>query len=64
MTANWKNRSLFVADNIHIMRGMNSESVDCIATDPPFNAKRVFNAPLGSRSAEPIRFQVRRTAFR
>ena len=49
---NWQNRTLFVADNIHILRGMNSESVDCIATDPPFNAKRVFNAPLGSRSAE------------
>ena len=51
MTANWQPRTLFVADNIHILRGMNSESVDCIATDPPFNAKRVFNAPLGSRSA-------------
>ena len=50
--ANWPNRTLFVADNIFILRGMNSESVDCIATDPPFNAKRVFNAPLGSRSAE------------
>ena len=48
---NWHNRTLFVADNIHILRGMNSESVDCVATDPPFNAKRVFNAPLGSRSA-------------
>lgn len=48
---NWRNRTLFVADNIHILRGMNSESVDCIATDPPFNAKRVFNAPLGSKSA-------------
>ena len=52
MAANWQNRTLFVADNIHILRGMNSESVDCIATDPPFNAKRVFNAPLGSRAAE------------
>ncbi|MDE0045379.1 MAG: DNA methyltransferase [bacterium] len=31
---------------------MNSESVDCIATDPPYNAKRLFNAPLGSRAAE------------
>ncbi len=50
-TPNWENRTLFVADNIHIMRGMNSESVDCIATDPPFNAKRIFNAPLGSKSA-------------
>ena len=34
------------------MRGMNSENVDCIATDPPFNAKRVFNAPLGSKAAK------------
>ena len=49
---NWQNRTLFVADNIRILRGMNSESVDCIATDPPFNKKRIFNAPLGSRQAE------------
>ena len=31
---------------------MDSEAVDCIATDPPFNAKRVFNAPLGSKAAD------------
>ena len=49
---NWDHRTLFVADNIRILRGMNSESVDCIATDPPFNKKRIFNAPLGSRKAE------------
>lgn len=49
---NWKNRSLFINDNIRILRGMNSETVDCIATDPPFNAKRMFNAPLGSQAAE------------
>lgn len=49
---NWNNRTLFVADNIRILRGMNSESVDCIATDPPFNKKRIFNAPLGSRQAK------------
>ena len=42
MTANWQNRTLFVADNIFILRGMDSESVDMIATDPPFNAKRLF----------------------
>ncbi len=52
MAENWKNRSLFVADNIRILRGMNSESVDLIATDPPFNAKRIFNAPLGSKQAK------------
>lgn len=49
---NWNNRTLFVADNIRVLRGMNSESVDCIATDPPFNKKRIFNAPLGSKQAK------------
>ena len=48
---NWANRTLFVSDNIFILRGMDSESVDCIATDPPFNSKRAYFAPLGSRSA-------------
>ena len=51
-TPNWSNRTLFVADNIFVLRGMDGESVDCIATDPPFNAKRVFNAPLGSKAAD------------
>lgn len=49
---NWNNRTLFVADNIRVLRGMNSESVDCIATDPPFNSKRIHNAPLGSPRAK------------
>lgn len=48
---NWQNRTLFVRDNAQILRGMNSESVDCIATDPPFNSKRAYFAPLGSRAA-------------
>ncbi len=48
---NWDHRALLVADNIHVLGDMNSESVDCIATDPPFNARRLFNAPLGSRAA-------------
>jgi len=52
MTANFKSRTLFVADNLPVMRGMNSESVDLIATDPPFNTKRIHNAPLGSRTAQ------------
>lgn len=48
---NVRNRTLFVADNLAILRGINSGSVDLIATDPPFNACRTFNAPLGSRAA-------------
>ena len=31
------NRTLFIADNPPVMRGIDSESVDLIATDPPFN---------------------------
>lgn len=37
---NIANRTLFVADNLRVLRGIDSESVDLIATDPPFNAKR------------------------
>ena len=46
-----KNRLLYIHDNLPVMRGMNSDSVDLIATDPPFNTKRQFNAPMGSRAA-------------
>lgn len=51
---NIKNRTIFVGkncDNLHVMRGIDSASIDLIATDPPFNSKRSFNAPLGSRAA-------------
>ena len=46
------NRTLYIADNIRVLRGINTASVDLIATDPPFNSKRQFNAPLGSRAAK------------
>ena len=41
---NWKNRTLFHGDNLNFLRAMNSESVDLIATDPPFNKGRDFHA--------------------
>ncbi len=41
---NWKNRTLFHGDNLKFLRAMNSESVDLIATDPPFNKGRDFQA--------------------
>ena len=46
------NRILYVADNLRVMRGIDSNSVDLIATDPPFNTKRLQNAPFKSRAAE------------
>ena len=33
------------------MRGMNSESVDLIYLDPPFNSKADYAAPIGSAAA-------------
>ncbi len=44
MRANWQNRTLFHGDNLKFLRAMNSESVDLIATDPPFKKGKDFHA--------------------
>lgn len=51
MSPNWSNRTLFHGDNLDFMRAMNSESVDLIATDPPFNKGRDFHATPDSLAA-------------
>ena len=51
MIANWSNRTLWTGDNLDIMRGMNSASVDLIYLDPPFNSNRDYAAPIGSEAA-------------
>ena len=43
--------TLFTGDNLYIMHGMNSASVDLIYLDPPFNSKRTYSAPIGSKAA-------------
>ena len=48
---NWKNRTLWTGDNLDIMRGMNSASVDLIYLDPPFNSNKNYSAPIGSEAA-------------
>ena len=48
---NFKNRTLWTGDNLDIMRGLNSESVDLIYLDPPFNSNRNYAAPIGSAAA-------------
>ena len=58
MTPNWQNRTLFHGDNLAFLRAMNSESVDLIATDPPFNKGRDFHATPDSLAAG-ARFQDR-----
>ena len=51
MKQNWKNRTMWTGDNLPILRGMNSESVDLIYLDPPFNSNRDYSAPIGSEAA-------------
>ena len=48
---NWVNRTIWTGDNLDIMRGMNSGSVDLIYLDPPFNSNRTYAAPIGSEAA-------------
>ena len=51
VTPNWANRTLWTGDNLDIMRGMHSESVDLIYLDPPFNSNKNYAAPIGSEAA-------------
>ena len=48
---NWANQTVWTGDNLPIMRGMNSESVDLIYLDPPFNSNHDYSAPIGSAAA-------------
>ena len=41
---NFPNNTIYKLDNLDVLRGMNSETVDLIATDPPFNEKRITSA--------------------
>ena len=44
MTTNFANRTLYHGDNLDFLRGMNSQTVHLIATDPPFNKNKDFHA--------------------
>ena len=41
---NFESRTLYHGDNLPFLRGMNSGTVDLIATDPPFNKSKDFHA--------------------
>ena len=51
MNANVNPKTIFTGDNLPIIRGMNSESVDLIYLDPPFNSNANYAAPIGSEAA-------------
>ena len=48
---NFRNRTVWTGDNLDILRGINSESVDLIYLDPPFNSSKTYSAPIGSKAA-------------
>jgi DNA modification methylase len=54
--SNVVNRTIFVKDNYDVLSGLNSESVDLIYLDPPFNSKANYQAPVGS-TAEGAEFK-------
>ncbi len=47
---NVPSRTIFTGDNLDILRGVNSECVDLIYLDPPFNSNRTYPAPLASEA--------------
>lgn len=55
---NFANRTIYHADNLPVLKGMNSGSVHLIATDPPFNKNRDFHATPES-IAKGAKFQDR-----
>ena len=51
MPSNFANQTIWTGDNLDILRGMNSECVDLIYLDPPFNSNKSYAAPIGSSAA-------------
>ena len=54
--ATLKNRTIFCKDNLDILQNIDSQTIDLVYLDPPFNKKKVFTAPIGS-SAEGASFK-------
>ncbi|MCY4145376.1 MAG: DNA methyltransferase [Chloroflexi bacterium] len=51
MKPNFRNQTVWTGDCLDIMRGTNSECVDLICLDPPFNSNANYAAPIGSQAA-------------
>ena len=47
---NVPSRTIFTGDNLDILRGINSDCVDLIYLDPPFNSNQTYAAPLDSEA--------------
>ena len=51
MPANFVDKTTWTRDNLDILRGLNSEPVDLMYPDPPFNFNRDYAAPVGSKAS-------------
>ena len=53
---NFADKTIWTGDNLDILRGLNSASVDLIYLDPPFNSNRNYAARWAApRPAQPSR---------
>ena len=50
-TPNFADKTVWTGDNLDILRGLNSETVDLIYLDPPFNSNKSYEAPVDSKAA-------------
>ena len=48
-TRNFADKTIWTGDNLDILRGLDSDTVDLIYLDPPFNSNRNCAAPVGSK---------------
>lgn len=51
MKADKLNQTIFIRDNLEVLRGIDDKTVDLIYLDPPFNKNKNFGAPIGSKEA-------------
>ena len=45
--SNFVDRTIWTGDNLDILCGLNSVSIDIVYLDPPFNSNRNYAAPVG-----------------
>jgi len=49
MLANFVDKTIWTGDNLDILRGLNSDSVDLIDLDPLFNSNHDYATPVGCK---------------
>ena len=49
---NLRNRTIYIGDNLNRLRGIDSESIDLIYLDPPFNSQGEYQWPIGKDDEE------------